>query len=71
MKGFAIIDARGIDIKTVSGTRRAAIVNWLVVEKGIFIYTQATDGLIEDLWTTHKGSADVAEVLVTVIGRVN
>ena len=46
MKGFAIIDARGIDIKTVSGTRRAAIVNWLVVEKGIFIYTQATDGQI-------------------------
>lgn len=39
-----------IYIKTVSDTRRAAIINWLVTEGGIPITKYHTDADIERLW---------------------
>ncbi|KKL26426.1 hypothetical protein LCGC14_2395420, partial [marine sediment metagenome] len=34
VKGYAIITNNKIDVRTVSETRRAAIINWIVVEGG-------------------------------------
>ena len=50
-KGWAVIDAAGkIFVKTVSDTRRAAIINYLMVEKQVSITALHTDEDIESLW---------------------
>jgi len=41
-------------INTISDTRRAAIVNWLVTEKQMMVYTSHTDADIEAMWN-HLG----------------
>ncbi len=62
VEGFAVVQNTVIDIKTVSPTRRAAIVNWIVTRKGAMIYQQTTDEEIEDLWERHRGDACVMQV---------
>lgn len=48
--GWAIRLSDGtIDVRTVSPTRRAAIVNWLCVN-GIMPTVHATDAAIEAMW---------------------
>lgn len=64
-KGWAVKDPEGINIKTVSDTRRAAIVNWLVVEKGIGVYNATNDAQIEMTWRNLCGPSEVMEVSVT------
>lgn len=47
---WVVWDARGPLVNTVSDTRRAAIVNWLVTETGMMV-TQAHDDVdIENAW---------------------
>jgi hypothetical protein len=47
--GFAAVDFRGqILIKTVSETRRAAMVNWLVTEGRVMVFRDSTDAEIEE-----------------------
>lgn len=69
-QGWAVVDYGTINIKTVSGTRRAAIVNWLVVQKGEFITNAHSDEDIERLWEVKKNqgtsNADVVRVNVEV-----
>ncbi len=47
--GYAVVCDSEIDMRTVSPTRRAAIVNWLYVH-GIPLYCSTTDEEIEAFW---------------------
>ena len=61
-EGYAVVYNDKIDVLTVSETRRAAIVNWLVVNRRIPILNSTTDEQIEQLWNEHSGDATVAAV---------
>lgn len=63
--GWAIIEDIGIDVRSVSPTRRAAIVNWLVTRKGIMIYHTTTDEQIEAMWKATHDDAEAMPVKVT------
>ncbi len=63
-QGWAVADPDGLNIKTVSETRRAAIVNWLVVEKGVGIFNTTNDEQIEMAWRNLCGPSEVMEVTV-------
>ena len=54
-EGYAITGPSGIDIRTVSDTRRAAIINWLVVQARHMIHATDTDEQIERLWAGCAG----------------
>lgn len=62
--GWAIVDSTGINVRTVSDTRRAAVVNWLVVEKGVGVYNSTSDEQIELVWTQLRGASEVMEVTI-------
>lgn len=64
VQGFAVVFNDVIDVRTVSETRRAAIVNWLVVASGCMIYNRTTDQQIEWLWEKNKGHAFVKGVTI-------
>jgi hypothetical protein len=63
-EGWAIIESTGIDVRSISPTRRAAIVNWLVVRRNIYITTSWDDARIEHIWQSLKGEAEAVEVIV-------
>lgn len=59
--GWAVISNTGnIFVKSVSDTRRAAIVNWLVVEHYVPIGSHHRDADIERMWE-HFGSRSVCK----------
>jgi hypothetical protein len=72
--GWAVVVNGAIDIDTVSETRRAAIVNWLV-RNGRPVYIWTTDAEIERAWdavvegrnagSVIMGPIDVVRVTVT------
>lgn len=64
IEGWAVTDETGIDIKTVSATRRAAIVNWIVVKQRLPITTMHSDAQIEALWQELCGDAIAIPVRV-------
>jgi hypothetical protein len=50
-EGWAIVSGAGvIYIKTVSDTRRAAIINWLVAYQNISVTMHHSDADIERMW---------------------
>lgn len=64
--GWAVIDNGDIKVRTVSDTRRAAIVNWLVTERSQFIYGSDSDEHIERLWwRLRTDEVDVECVTIT------
>ena len=64
--GWAVIDEDGINIKTVSDTRRAAIVNWLCVKWGLLATTLTTDAAIERAWKARSGDGEAKALEVSV-----
>ena len=60
--GWAVAEHDKILVKTVSPTRRAAIVNFLVVERSMAILNHHSDHDIERWWTKYGGRAEVIEV---------
>lgn len=62
VKGYAVITNDKIDMRTVSETRRAAIVNWIVVEGGRMVFNATTDEEIEQMWGELHGTSQVAAV---------
>jgi hypothetical protein len=58
--GYAIneIGNGGIRVDTVHSTRRAAIVNWLVVSKDMLITNAWSDDMIETAWKSMRGDND-------------
>lgn len=69
-QGFAVADDTGILVKTVSPTRRAAIVNWLVAECGVMVRNSFSDQDIEGLFANHQREKPAAQVIEVEIMRV-
>ena len=63
-QGFAVAKDGVIDVRTISDTGRAAIVNWLVVNGGIMIFPHDAYENIEALWRAIRGSAEVIIVKI-------
>lgn len=69
--GFGIMTDNGvIDMRTVCESSRAARVNWLVVQAGIWISQAHTDADIEKLWHDNCGAAEVVRVRVSQLKTV-
>ena len=49
---------------TISGTRRAAIVNWLLSRKNLVITPVMDDEQIEKLWNANRGNAEIETVAI-------
>lgn len=64
--GWACVTGDVIHVRTVSPTRRAAIVNFLVTERSMAIYAFHTDGDIELWWRKYHGRSEVVEVAISV-----
>lgn len=65
--GWAVVKSNGlIHIKTVSDTRRAAIINWLVTEKQVRIYTYHTDADIEAIWKHYGSYVECRQITVSL-----
>ena len=62
IQGFAIVVNDEINIATVSKSRRAAIVNWLVIACRQVILSTTTDEEIEKFWERHQNCASVVVV---------
>ena len=60
--GWAVIEDIGLDLRSVSPTRRAALVNWLVTRKNMMATIYTTDEQIERMWDANRGDADVVRV---------
>jgi hypothetical protein len=52
-----------VDPLAVSGTRRSAIVNWLILQ-GVVITPAMDDEQVEKLWGEHQSGAQVHSVRV-------
>lgn len=65
-EGWAVADAGGILVRTVSPTRRGAIVNWLVSFCGVLVHSGWKDDMIETQFVTRSLAhrARVVEVLI-------
>lgn len=70
-EAWAVIDSDGINIRSVSPTRTAAIVNWLYTETMVAPKMSWTDDEIELTWQEHKGNAVAARVAVSRIMNEN
>lgn len=71
--GFAAVNYRGeILIKTVSETRRAAMVNWLVTEGRVMVFRDSTDAEIEEDFLNscaRKGLASIEPVSIALVSQ--
>lgn len=64
-QGWAVVDGhQRVLVRTVSDTRRAAIINWLCTEAGMMATRFAFDRQIEDAWQAKRGAADVVAVQI-------
>lgn len=54
-RGWAVATGDEIHPRTVSDTRRSAIVNWLVVHAGTAVYLNWPDAQIERAWLAARG----------------
>lgn len=63
--GWAVIENGKIAVNTVSDTRRAVIVNWLVTTAGVLVLASWTDEHIETLWWKLHGEAQVEQVTIS------
>lgn len=69
-KGWAVVNVVGeIDMRTVSPTRRAAIVNWLFTYAEMYICVSDTDDDINQIWVERRGEFDVVRVVVSLLER--
>jgi hypothetical protein len=69
--GWAVVDQHGINVRSVSPTRRAAIINWLVANCGMAVWSGASDAVIETWWRDRAGSAGASVVQVTITLTTN
>lgn len=66
-EGWGVIDADGLNVNTVSETRRAAVVNWLVVVARTMILDSYSDERIDTIWDAKRGEALVCPVRIYVV----
>jgi len=67
MEGWGVVGRAGLIVKTISDTRRAAIVNWLVTDAHILLLQSHTDADIERLWNEYREDATVERVRIAVL----
>lgn len=65
-EGWGVVDDEGLKVRTVSDSRRAAVVNWLVTEAGCMIYDSFSDEQINVMWEAKCGDAMVLPVRIYV-----
>ncbi len=65
-KGWAVVDGGSIKVKTVSDTRRAAIVNFLITERALMVKSNDDDQYIERAWVELRRDALVLPVTIEV-----
>ncbi len=63
--GYAVIEHDIMLVTSVSDTRRAAIVNFLVVARGLMMTNSVSDEKIEALWKRVRLEAEVIPVKIT------
>lgn len=63
--GWAVVDDKGIRIRTVSDTRRAAVINYLMAECGVLVLNSMSDAHVERLWFLHRNGAEAELVTVS------
>lgn len=61
-EAWGVVDDDGLNVRTVSDTRRAAIINWLVTNAGVMIMDTHTDEHINALWDANCGEAMVRPI---------
>lgn len=68
-QGWAVVAMKEINVRTVSSTSRAAIVNWLIVGPGVMVTNHMSDYDIEQLWQKYRkvAGADVGPVKITTV----
>ncbi len=64
-EGWAVVSKGKILVRTVSDTRRAAIVNWLVTERQILVMASWTDEDIERMW--HSSNRGDTQTICTTV----
>lgn len=64
-EGWAVVSKGNILVRTVSDTRRAALVNWLVTEARVLVLTSWTDDDIETAW--HKACRGDTQTICTTV----
>lgn len=69
-KGWAVVTNGGdLLVRTVSDTRRAAIINYLVTEHRVLITIFDSDENIENFWRHYGEYAECREVNIQTIPR--
>lgn len=69
--GFAVMDDGEINIRTVCDTERGAIVNWLVVERGLLVLEANSDYDIQRMWTSQRPDNDRIKVVPVRVEHVS
>lgn len=62
---WAVVDNGQIKVCTVSDTRRGTMVNWLVSERSVMVFSRMTDEAIERMWWQEHGTAQIEYVTIT------
>lgn len=65
-RGFAVRSNDELLVNTVSNTRRATIVNWLVTERGLLVHVGWSDEEIEMAWQLQRQTDGVLPTVVEV-----
>lgn len=65
-EAWGVVDHNGLNVRTISNSRKAAVINWLVVEAGRFISTSHSDEHINAMWDAERGEASVKPLRVYV-----
>ena len=66
VEAWAVADAEGlIDINTVFGARRGAIVSWLEGYVDVAISAADNDDTVEKLWAANKGDSEAVRVVIS------
>jgi hypothetical protein len=67
MRGWAVRDRDGIVVRTVSDTRRSAIVNWLAIgPPRVILRDGVLDEQIEAIWRTLAPGFDAVVIEVVI-----
>lgn len=70
-EGWAILNSHDeteipkINVRSVSPTKRGAIVNFLVTDRGYYVTNDMTDAQIERAWVELRREAIVTRVIIT------
>jgi len=68
-EAWAVVINNQINVRSVSPTRIAAMVNYLCTDKGFIALNTTTDSQVEKLWQYHKGNAELKRVEIYIIGE--